>query len=165
MLGMVADNSLYVRVDDRNRRRPRRGRDGALAQLLPRTVRPSTGILACAGAAVDEPDELAAWAQAGLAAAHRVAAKRGRPIAPARKSRAKPAKRRQRHDAVERPGMARTREPGRIALRNISGVDGFVYWVTQCSGWPMANDLHEHLIELAYEAASSLNCGRTSCIG
>ena len=42
----------------------------------------------------DEPDELVVWEQAAPAAARRVAAKRGRPSAPARKPRTSPAKRR-----------------------------------------------------------------------
>lgn len=94
MLGMVADNALYVRVDNQNRET---FKEAAASPPLNYAKNGTTIDLAfwrVPERLLDEPDELVAWAQAGLAAAHRVAAKRGRASAPARKSRAKPAKRR-----------------------------------------------------------------------
>jgi DNA transformation protein len=78
MFGMVTDNTLYFRVDDENREIFKEAeafpplnyaKQGAMIDLsfwrLPERL-------------FDEPDELIAWAHAALAAAHRVAAKRGR---------------------------------------------------------------------------------------
>jgi len=77
MLGMVTDDTFYVRVDDHNRtvfkeaesvpplNYEKQGRTIDLAfWRVPEHL-------------LDEPDELVAWARAALAAAHRVAAKRG----------------------------------------------------------------------------------------
>ena len=82
MFGMVNDNTLYFRVDDDNRVTFKEAaafpplnyaKKGALIDLsfwrVPERL-------------FDEPDELMQWAQAALAAAHRVAAKRG--VSPAR---------------------------------------------------------------------------------
>ena len=78
MLGMVTDDTLYVRVDDLNRtvfkeaesvpplNYERQGRTIDLAfWRVPEHL-------------LDEPHELVTWARAALAAAHRVAAQRGR---------------------------------------------------------------------------------------
>jgi DNA transformation protein and related proteins len=78
MLGMIMDDTLYVRVDDHNRmvfkeaefepplNYEKQGRSIDLAfWRVPEHL-------------LDEPDELVAWARAALGAAHRVAAKRGR---------------------------------------------------------------------------------------
>jgi DNA transformation protein len=85
MLGMVADNVLYFRVDD--------GNQAAFAEAA--TVPPLN--YEKKGVAIDlsfwraperlfdEPDELLAWAREALAAARRVAAKR-KPSAPRRPS-------------------------------------------------------------------------------
>ena len=81
MFGMVADDTLYVRVDDQNRavfreaeatpplnyRKGGRSIDLAFWRVPERLL--------------DEPDELVIWAHAALAAARRVAAERGR-VAP-----------------------------------------------------------------------------------
>ena len=85
MLGMVTENILYFRVDDHNRETFKEaksfpplnyGKKGATIDLsfwrVPERL-------------FDEPDEFITWAQAALAAARRVAAKRER-TAPARKS-------------------------------------------------------------------------------
>ncbi len=86
MLGMVTEDTLYLRVDDANRELFQEAasapplnyaKGGSLIDLafwkLPERL-------------IDEPDELLAWARAALDAARRVAAKRKRP-APARRSR------------------------------------------------------------------------------
>ncbi len=78
MLGMVTDDSLYVRVDNHNRtvfqeaqsmpplNYEKQGRSIDLAfWRVPERL-------------LDEPDELVAWARVALAAAHRVATKRER---------------------------------------------------------------------------------------
>jgi DNA transformation protein len=78
MFAMVTENTLYFRVDDQNRETFKEAeafpplnyaKQGAMIDLsfwrVPERL-------------FDEPDELIIWAQAALAAAHRVAAKRGR---------------------------------------------------------------------------------------
>ena len=78
MFAVVTENTLYFRVDDANRKRfgeaeafppLNYAKQGATIELsfwrVPERL-------------FDEPDELIAWARAALAAAHRVAAKRGR---------------------------------------------------------------------------------------
>src|SRR6185437_9061224 len=90
MFGMIADDTLYVRVDDHNKavfkeaesvpplNYEKQGRTIDLAfWRVPERL-------------LDEPDELVIWARAALAAARRVAAKRER-AAPGRKSKSRPA--------------------------------------------------------------------------
>ena len=84
MFGMVTEDTLYFRVDDHNRAA------FSEAEAFPPLSYSKNGTaidLAFWRAPerlFDEPDELIAWAQAALAAAHRVAAKRER-TAPKRK--------------------------------------------------------------------------------
>jgi DNA transformation protein len=78
MLGMVRDNTLYFRVDDRNRETFREA-----AAFPPLNYAKKGGLIDLAfwrapERLFDEPDELLAWARAALAAAGRVAAKRDR---------------------------------------------------------------------------------------
>jgi len=83
MLGMVADNTLYFRVDDGNRET---FNEAASAPPLNYRKQGSTIDLSFWRAPerlFDEPDELLDWARAALAAAQRVAATRER--APARR--------------------------------------------------------------------------------
>ena len=78
MLGMVADNTLYFRVDDHNRAA---FAEAASSPPLNYRKKGSTIDLSFWRAPerlFDEPDELVAWARAALAAAGRVAAKRER---------------------------------------------------------------------------------------
>jgi DNA transformation protein and related proteins len=78
MLGMVTDNTLYFRVDDDNRGA---FKEAALFPPLNYRKKGDTIDLAFWRAPdrlFDEPDEFLAWARIALAAAHRVAAKRGR---------------------------------------------------------------------------------------
>jgi DNA transformation protein and related proteins len=86
MLGMVTDNTLYFRVDDHNRT------DFREAEAFPPLNYQKKGSIIdlsfwrAPERLFDEPDEFVTWAQAALAAARRVAAKR-EPTAPRRKSR------------------------------------------------------------------------------
>src|ERR1700752_4437257 len=85
MLGMVTDNTLYFRVDDENRAA---FKEAEAFPPLNYKKKGSTIDLAFWRAPerlFDEPDELVEWARIALAAARRVAAKRGR-AAPGRKS-------------------------------------------------------------------------------
>ena len=89
MLGMVADDTLYFRVDDDNRAAFKE------AQAFPqlnyakhgRTI--DLSFWRAPERLMDEPDELVSWARTALGAARRVAAKRQR-AAPKRKSRRRP---------------------------------------------------------------------------
>jgi len=88
MLGMVTDNMLYLRVDEQNREA---FKEAASSPPLNYEKKGSTIDLAFWRAPerlFDEPDELVEWARIALAAARRVAAKRGRP-APGRSRRAR----------------------------------------------------------------------------
>ncbi|MGE0852313.1 MAG: TfoX/Sxy family protein [Hyphomicrobiaceae bacterium] len=90
MLGIVSDDALYFRVDGHNRAV---FKESEALPPLNYVKKGSTIDLAFWRAPerlLDEPDELLAWARAALAAARRVAAKRGRP-APRKRSRARPA--------------------------------------------------------------------------
>ena len=76
MFGMVADNTLYFRVDDDNRTV---FAEAAAVPPLNYEKKGSTIDLSfwrVPERLFDEPDELVTWAQAALAATHRVAAKR-----------------------------------------------------------------------------------------
>jgi len=79
MLGMVAEDTFYVRVDDQNRDL---FREAASTPPLNYEKKGATIDLAfwrVPERLLDEPDELVTWARAALAAARRVAAKRKRP--------------------------------------------------------------------------------------
>jgi len=89
MFGMVTENTLYFRVDDENRVT---FKEAEAFPPLNYKKKGSTIDLAfwrVPERLFDEPDELVTWAQAALAAAHRVAAKRER-AAPKKKSRPRP---------------------------------------------------------------------------
>jgi len=79
MLGMVTENTLYLRVDEFNRET-----FAEAASFPPLNYAKQGSSIDLAFWRVperlyDEPDEFMLWARAGLAAAHRVAAKRARP--------------------------------------------------------------------------------------
>jgi DNA transformation protein and related proteins len=96
MLGMVTDDTLYVRVDDGNRAV---FKEAEVFPPLNYAKKGSTIDLSfwrVPERLFDEPDELVDWARAALEAARRVAAKRER-AAPRRK--------------------AKPRSPGRAALK------------------------------------------------
>jgi DNA transformation protein and related proteins len=89
MLGMVADNMLYLRVDDGNRDA---FKEAEVTPPLTYRKRSSTIDLSFWRAPerlFDQPDELVSWARIALQAARRVATKRGR-IASNQKSNPRP---------------------------------------------------------------------------
>ena len=80
MLGMVTDNTLYFRVDDENRETFREAEAFPPLNYAKKGAMIDLSFWRVPERLFDEPDELIAWAQAALAAAHRVAAKRGRSV-------------------------------------------------------------------------------------
>jgi DNA transformation protein len=85
MLGMVTDNTLYVRVDDQNREIFREAESSPPLNYQKKGSTIDLAFWRVPERLMDEPDELVAWARAALAAARRVAAKRGR-AAPKRRA-------------------------------------------------------------------------------
>ena len=86
MFAMVADDTLYVRVDDGNRVVFEEARSCPPLTYEKKGATIDLAFWRVPERLLDEPDELVAWARAALAAARRVAAKR-KPTAPRRKSR------------------------------------------------------------------------------
>ena len=84
MLGMVTENTLYFRVDDDNRATFREAEAFPPLNYAKQGSTIDLSFWRVPERLFDEPDELVAWAQAALAAARRVAAKRER-AAPKRK--------------------------------------------------------------------------------
>src|SRR6202795_3067220 len=76
MLGMVRDNALYFRVDNDNRAAFKEAESFAPLNYAKRGSTIDLSFWRAPERLFDEPEELIAWAQAALAAAHRVAAKR-----------------------------------------------------------------------------------------
>ena len=87
MLGMVTDNTFYVRVDDQNRETFKEAASSPPLNYAKRGHTIDLAFWRVPERLFDETDEFIAWAQAALAAAHRVAAKRDRPSPPKRKPR------------------------------------------------------------------------------
>src|SRR5262249_32831159 len=79
MLGMVADNTLYFRVDDHNRTDFKEAESSPPLNYEKKGETIDLSFWRAPERLFDEPDELVAWARAALAAARRVAAKRERP--------------------------------------------------------------------------------------
>lgn len=76
MLGIVSDDTLYLRVDDQNRAL---FKEAETAPPLSSVKKGVTIDLACwplPGRLLDEPDEFLTWAGAALAAARRVVTRR-----------------------------------------------------------------------------------------
>ena len=86
MLAMVRDNTLYFRVDDDNRAVFKEAEAFPPLNYAKKGGTIDLALWRAPERLFDDPDELVAWAQAALAAARRVAAKRER-TAPGRKSR------------------------------------------------------------------------------
>ena len=84
MLGMVTENTLYFRVDDQNRATFREAEAFPPLNYAKQGSTIDLSFWRVPERLFDEPEELIAWAQAALAAARRVAAKRER-TAPKRK--------------------------------------------------------------------------------
>jgi DNA transformation protein and related proteins len=79
MLGMVTENTLYFRVDEENRETFREAEAFPPLNYAKKGQLIDLAFWRVPERLFDEPDELAAWARAALAAAHRVAAKRPAP--------------------------------------------------------------------------------------
>jgi DNA transformation protein len=84
MLGMVTENTLYLRVDDQNRATFKEAESAPPLSYRKRGTTIDLSFWRVPERLFDEPDELITWAQAALAAARRVAAKR-QPATPGRK--------------------------------------------------------------------------------
>ena len=80
MLGMVTDNTLYLRVDDDNRAAFQEAASSPPLNYRKKGETIDLSFWRAPERLFDEPDEFVTWARIALAAAHRVAAKRGRPV-------------------------------------------------------------------------------------
>ena len=78
MFGMVTENTLYFRVDDQNRVMFREAEAFPPLNYAKKGSTIDLSFWRVPERLFDEPDELVTWAQAALAAARRVAAKRER---------------------------------------------------------------------------------------
>jgi DNA transformation protein len=76
MLGMVTDNTLYFRVDDRNRGAFKGAESPPPLSYEKKGFTIELSFWRAPERLFEEPDELLTWAQAALAAARRVATKR-----------------------------------------------------------------------------------------
>ena len=93
MFAMVADDTLYFRVDDDNRAVFKEAESAPPLSYEKQGQLIDLAFWRAPERLLDEPDELVTWARAALAAARRVAAKRER-TAPRRNPRPKPGSRR-----------------------------------------------------------------------
>lgn len=78
MFGVVTDNMLYLRVDDQNQEAFGEARSSPPLNYAKGGNLIDLSFWRAPERLFDEPDELVAWARLALAAARRVAAKRGR---------------------------------------------------------------------------------------
>ena len=78
MFGMVTDNMLYLRVDDDNRLAFKEAESSPPLNYAKKGETIDLSFWRAPERLFDEPDELVTWARIALAAARRVAAKRGR---------------------------------------------------------------------------------------
>src|SRR5438552_11781747 len=91
MLGMVTENTLYFRVDDQNRMTFKEAESAPPLNYRKRGSTIDLSFWRVPERLFDEPDEFITWAQAALAAAQRVAAKR-QPAVPKQRSQRRPPK-------------------------------------------------------------------------
>ena len=84
MFAMVADNTLYFRVDAGNRTAFQEAESEQPLNYEKQGQTIDLSFWRAPDRLFDEPDELLAWARLALTAAHRVAAKRKRSTPPAR---------------------------------------------------------------------------------
>ena len=82
MFGMVTNDTLYFRVDDHNRAVFKEAESVPPLSYEKKGSTIDLSFWRAPERLLDEPDELVTWARAALAAARRVAAKRGRKKAP-----------------------------------------------------------------------------------
>lgn len=78
MLGIVSDDTLYLRVDDHNRAMFKEAEAAPPLRYLKKGVTIDLAYWRLPDRLLDEPDEFLTWARAALAAARRVAAARER---------------------------------------------------------------------------------------
>ena len=78
MFGMVTDNVLYLRVDEQNREAFKEAASSPPLNYAKGVSTIDLSFWQAPERLFDEPDELIQWARVALAAARRVAAKRGR---------------------------------------------------------------------------------------
>lgn len=78
MLGIVSDDTLYLRVDDQNRALFKEVETARPLRYVKKGVTIDLAYWPLPDRLLDEPDELLIWARAALAAARRVAARRER---------------------------------------------------------------------------------------
>ncbi|WP_439611051.1 TfoX/Sxy family protein [Reyranella sp.] len=78
MLGIVSDDTLYLRVDDQNRALFKEAETARPLRYVKKGVTIDLAYWPLPDRLLDEPDELLIWARAALAAARRVAARRER---------------------------------------------------------------------------------------
>jgi DNA transformation protein len=78
MLAMVSDNTLYFRVDDDNKAFFKEAAAFPPLNYAKKGESIDLAFWRAPERLFDEPEELVAWAKQALAAAHRVAAKRGK---------------------------------------------------------------------------------------
>jgi DNA transformation protein len=78
MFGVVADNMLYLRLDDENRAAFEEALSSPLLSYEKKGVPIDLSFCRAPERLFDDPDELVEWARVALAAARRVAAKRKR---------------------------------------------------------------------------------------
>jgi DNA transformation protein len=78
MLAMVTENTIYFRVDSRNRATFKEAESFPPLNYVKNGCTIDLSFWRAPDRLLDDRDELVAWARAALAAAHRVAAKRGR---------------------------------------------------------------------------------------
>jgi DNA transformation protein and related proteins len=78
MFAMVTENMLYLRVDDHNREAFKEAQSSPPLNYEKKGATIDLAFWRAPERLFDEPEELVAWARVALAAARRVAAKRGR---------------------------------------------------------------------------------------
>jgi len=78
MLGVVADNTLYFRVDDDNRVMFAEARSHPPLSYVKKGVAIDLAFWRAPDRLFDDPDAFISWARAALSAAYRVAAKRNK---------------------------------------------------------------------------------------
>ena len=80
MLGMVTENTLYFRVDELNRETFKEAQSSPPLNYRKKGTLIDLSFWRVPERLIDEPDELVVWARSALAAARRVAVKRGRTV-------------------------------------------------------------------------------------
>lgn len=78
MLGIISDDTLYLRVDDQNRALFKEAKAAPPLSYVKKGVTIDLSYWPLPDRLLDEPEEFLAWARAALTAARRVAARRER---------------------------------------------------------------------------------------